>query len=537
MYIAPNSSIMICRNIPINNSYEHTLYFASANAQYSYFYGQSKYIIDHNYYTRTERGHVRVQKTMAELIDCNYILFKNISFENKWFYAFITDIAYVNNEVTEISFELDVIQTFFFDYTLEQCFVERETSASDYIADNLMPENVSVPVHRMSNLMKFPTLDKANFKIVVAAPFKGDYSDSGGGLYGGVYSGLYFNVFDTYQDANDFIEGASADNKDNIVAVFMMPSYFISAQNDTTKPAAPQMITPDVSWTYSYNGKTGPRNKKLYTFPFNYLQVNTSDGKSKAYMYEYFTRVGDGKQIQLSLYGSMSCNPELQLVPVQYKGSDFNYDEALTCSEMPQCAWVGDAYKAWLAQNKGRLLIDSVSTGANFALQQFNAGGMQAGRIFNAPMSVGNRITGDRGQDYYGGSSIVNLFSRVAGILNENHVAGTLADPVHGNQTSTLAFTTNTIGFTYYFMRPTAEYASMIDDYFDKFGYSCKRIKVPNRSVRPHWTYTKTAGCVITGSIPYDVEQQLKAIYDNGITFWQNPSEVGNYSLDNSPSS
>ena len=81
----------------------------------------------------------------------------------------------------------------------------------------------------------------------------------------------------------------------------------------------------------------------------------------------------------------------------------------------------------------------------------------------------------------------------------------------------------------------TGDYAKMIDDFFTVFGYAVKRVKVPNTHSRPHWNYVKTVGCVATGSVPADDMRRICDIHDKGITYWKNGSEVGNYSLDNSP--
>lgn len=76
----------------------------------------------------------------------------------------------------------------------------------------------------------------------------------------------------------------------------------------------------------------------------------------------------------------------------------------------------------------------------------------------------------------------------------------------------------------------------MIDDYFNMYGYAMKRIKQPARNVRPYWTYTKTVGCdIINAQVPADDLKKIASIYDNGITFWNGPDNVGNYSLDNRP--
>ena len=77
------------------------------------------------------------------------------------------------------------------------------------------------------------------------------------------------------------------------------------------------------------------------------------------------------------------------------------------------------------------------------------------------------------------------------------------------------------------------EYAQMIDDYFEKYGYAVRRLITPSIITRPHWTYLKTCGCIIDGVINAQDAQTIKGIYDNGITTWKKLSEVGNYNLNN----
>ena len=76
------------------------------------------------------------------------------------------------------------------------------------------------------------------------------------------------------------------------------------------------------------------------------------------------------------------------------------------------------------------------------------------------------------------------------------------------------------------------------------FGYAVKQVKIPNVrasgvTLRPHWNYVKTTACIIhsaTGKgLPAEDEETISNIYDKGITFWTNASEVGNYEVDNSP--
>ena len=122
-------------------------------------------------------------------------------------------------------------------------------------------------------------------------------------------------------------------------------------------------------------------------------------------------------------------------------------------------------------------------------------------------------------------------------IDNQRHLAEIKGSRVRGTVGAGSEVAKRTKAIYFKQISVTAEYAKMIDDFFDRFGYTCGRLKVPNRNARPHWTYTKTKDVNLRGNVPTDDMRKIKEIYDNGITFWNNGSEVGNYNLDNSPAS
>ena len=143
-YIAPNSDIVLCTNVPLDNTYDHTVTFANLTAQQTYFASKAYKTITSNSYQRAMKNSLRIACTMDEAVRCNYLYFKNTSFENKYFYAFITGWEYVNNITTEITYEIDVFQTFAFDMHIQPCFVEREHPNTDVIGENLVPENLEL---------------------------------------------------------------------------------------------------------------------------------------------------------------------------------------------------------------------------------------------------------------------------------------------------------------------------------------------------------------------------------------------------------
>ena len=51
---------------------------------------------------------------------------------------------------------------------------------------------------------------------------------------------------------------------------------------------------------------------------------------------------------------------------------------------------------------------------------------------------------------------------------------------------------------------------------------------------RKNWNYIKTIGANIEGNIPEDDLNELKAIFNNGVTIWHKASTYLDYSQDNS---
>ena len=134
MQIQPNSIIKLCSGVPIDSSYKDTIYFVSKSAQKSYFDSKVSKTMDKASFQRIngQQGVVRMSASAESIYNCNYMMFQNTNYSTKWFYAFLTNIEYVNDKVSNVYFTIDVMQTWFlFDCTLKECFVEREHSITD----------------------------------------------------------------------------------------------------------------------------------------------------------------------------------------------------------------------------------------------------------------------------------------------------------------------------------------------------------------------------------------------------------------------
>ena len=158
-YILPNSTMYVyTRNnigqIPFDVNHENTVIFSSKQEQESYFYNVPHVELSNQSYQRVNKGIIKIappvldDKAIATFCDANYIAFKNVSFENKWFYAFVDRAEYINNNTVMLFYHIDVIQTYMFDWMFNQCLIEREHTTTDIAGQHTLPEQLETGPYR-----------------------------------------------------------------------------------------------------------------------------------------------------------------------------------------------------------------------------------------------------------------------------------------------------------------------------------------------------------------------------------------------------
>ena len=141
MRIQPNTTINLYSNVPIDNGEQLT--FRSKGEQTSYF--RSKLVRSNVECTvvKQKSGTLRLELSGSIVSQCNYLSFINPSFDNKIIYCKIVDYDYINNEIKYI---IDYWQTWCFDVTFDNMFIEREhiSQAAKNLLDN-DPYSLEVP--------------------------------------------------------------------------------------------------------------------------------------------------------------------------------------------------------------------------------------------------------------------------------------------------------------------------------------------------------------------------------------------------------
>ena len=71
--------------------------------------------------------------------------------------------------------------------------------------------------------------------------------------------------------------------------------------------------------------------------------------------------------------------------------------------------------------------------------------------------------------------------------------------------------------------------AKVIDDYFTKYGYATKEIKIPNISGHYHQNYVQVQGAAVKGDLPGRVADEINAIFNRGVHIWHDHTSIGDF--------
>lgn len=119
----PSGVIYLLKDVPLDNTYEHTIKFSSQEEQIAYFMSKVKKEYKYTTYIR-KKDTLRVDYLLDDIEDVNYVMYRS-SNGSRWYFSFVVSKTYKSEKCTDITVDLDVMQTYQFDYKLMPSFVER----------------------------------------------------------------------------------------------------------------------------------------------------------------------------------------------------------------------------------------------------------------------------------------------------------------------------------------------------------------------------------------------------------------------------
>lgn len=534
---SPQTEIRLCSGVPWSNDYRHVRKFLSSQQQYEEITGN--YAV-HTYNSSTP---VRIGSNKLEIpyyevaaLNVNYVVFKNLPYDNAWYYAFVTSVEYLSPNSTKITIELDVWQNNHLGMTILPSYVERMTvpASRDIPGAYTYPEGLEVGEYKTISLSDREfSQNRHSFRgtaersyipmtqndqtvtyndgwcleLYATSETDGTYSSNmvADGIWQGVRARKYSGDGASLNDALPVTLATYAENNNlsSVIDAVLLPDEFGFNSSDSSAKSYVEVLF-NIYRPDNIDGYV-PRNKKLLTYPYTFVSMSNGSATNE-YRYEFFSDKGFAS---FKYTISQTMQPTMYITPLGYLSDNIGGNDryCMTFDNFPHAGLSSDTFRAWFAQNNISLTA-SAATGIAETI---------GGAAMANPAMIGAGVT-----------TLVNTAATV-----QQHE--TVAPSALVQASGIAALANNTIGILVSKLSIRSEYAKKIDGYFDKYGYAINDISQITLSNRPYYEYIKTRDVSISGKMELADNAKLRSILDSGVTVWHTslPGEFGNYSLKN----
>lgn len=531
---------------PLESDYRNTLWFPNREAQTNYFLGKTvKTFTNFNYIKKNNT--IVVEGEVDIFYNCNYIMYQNTNFTNKWFYAFIDRIEWASNNSVRLFVSTDCIQTWFFDITYFQSYVDRCHSDTDVAGDNIVPEDFSGVAN--GGYFQVGTQDLTPNKLVIFSTTYTDGSPLETKKVNGIFSGSGYltdpiDISNSVATVNTWLGTMVRQGLAN--AVSRVQQY---PDNHDVNVAYDKH--PDHLDCVGASGRVTyvPKNKKLLSGAFLTAYV-TLYGQEMEFNPEYIAgtkiNVSIGVDQTTGTVGAVVNNYSNPQIPVM-----------CITAVIPESTWAYNQYKNDYNLHSASNSIYQRRAGLNRGVNKINSVIDVAGSLADLTQSAVNMVSPINMLQRFGGfspstsaigdlansaqntvSSFSNAYTQLGGIdeitqdltaISENYNA----PAVGGVASSNIYLSLNKTAMSYGFKVPPLDITKRFDKYLTVYGYKQSEYRTINLHARASWTFIKTVGLNADGNFPDDDMNTIKRAFNNGIFFWAYTAVYGNFDQNN----
>lgn len=413
----PTGKIDLITDVDIDVSYTHQYYFATAQAQETFFAGKIGLSLTDGTYQRKNINTIQVPYQADALSSYNYLRWQNTNYSNKWYYAFITSIDYINPSVSQINYQLDVYQTFLFDVTWKQSFIEREhtqrwtedTKGNTIPVINTEPEGLEYgSEYRIMGEKKLEQIPDVGWIVFGSTKLDTSVPRQIGTMPTGIIytfvpvctnqqKGMTFTCSGYTLATASTMLNAFATNQTLVNSLVscvyypFLPLYGVSYTMDETDPAQPvcalsfdaPVSTLSVAGnrvlrftslysnahnfidpvelqdsSYIYDGFPAYTESKLLMFPYSFIELTTKRGDSMVLKMEYLDDRETGTRLGIGAFGTISSVNKMIYAIRNYMGlNGYNKMMSLGDSSNSNLPITDDYTASYLQANSNSLRV------------------------------------------------------------------------------------------------------------------------------------------------------------------------------------
>lgn len=540
---SPNSELWLLTT-PLVKDDENTIIFDSESEQAKWFQtrGNSYWQGDDFQHIRKDRC-IRVNGNMEDFLQYNYLMFKNTHFSNKWFYAFIDDIRYLSEKVTEIYFTIDSIQTFYFDYITKKSYIERQHWKTDdwsTIPDSVASGKLIEKEHK--------TYYSDGVYVVFCSNTVAD-DDTTSSITYDFYIGMYnipcmVLVFSDGDDFSKVMQNISNKGRaDRIISAVYVPFLDIDdfridkVDSDVgTLPVAEGLTSFTKTITFESSYLQNMKYKKMSCSPYSEVRVtDITTGQFIQLDYSKFK----SKIMEFELQVTFSNHPSYRLIPLDYCGQTYAYDNALVVNCNTMLPTINNTYANYLMKNGNinnlnKSFARSDASRANSILQTNANYDMLKGvgnLIGNAASgNIGGVINGalNQRQNQYNNqmqqvNNNVSAYEKIAMISAQEDSMSKQASQMTDMSDDAMQRICMSQGLKFSVFAPDDFNTYCIENFWKMYGYTNHALDDINHRVDyQNWCYTKVVSPNIEGEgIPNIYLADICNRYERGITWWR----------------
>lgn len=525
---------------PLESDYRNTLWFPNREAQTAYFLGRTIKTYENFQYIK-KNNTIVVDGEVDLLYNCNYIMYQNNNFTNKWFYAFIDRIEWASNSSVRLYVSTDVIQTWFFDITYYDSYVDRCHSDTDVAGDNIVPEDFSVGNPGGYQVAGSTDLAPDGIALFATSTYSGESRT--GSVNSGIYSGGQ-NLVDFHIDnpgvgsiLDSYVKNGTA------TAVIKLQQYPYKLKNGP-------MTVSFSKYPSSISGYT-PKNNKMLSSAFvtcfmsmygqetdfnpvfitgSKVNIKVSADQTSGTISAFVENYSDSSISTISMFASI---PESGWSYNQYK-NDYNLHSGSNAMYVQRSVAQRTADYVSAGTNTAASVLDTAGSIFRTGVSLVGATGVPALGLSRALENIGStaRSFGEANQALTALNSFAGGYDSISqdlATISENYNA-----PATGGMSASNGYiATGKTVFSYGYKVLPRDIVERCDKFLTVYGYKQSEYRAINLHARASWTYIKTNGLNASGNFPDDDMNIIKRAFNNGIFFWVYTATYGNFGQNN----
>lgn len=511
--------IRLFKNFKYDNRYEYVKTFNSVVEQNNFFDTFHSIIIDTEEYVRdNEVFDIEIDYDYLMNEGVNYISFNN-GYRN--IFAFITTKEYISKKITRITFEVDVFQTYLFNFSLGKSFVERKVCSLNEICD--YDEGIEIGQHIIESDTK--VIDKSYTLFAMYSGFKDFYvnkekndfkefplsaTDRQGTKIDGVQYPMSLFALDNDYDQEIFYSHLL--DHPALVGIIAMPncSYtkanfyipMVKIEGDTiikTGIGVQNLVTNITSNTIGSGSVSVPKGTITDMYPYTYYAI--TDGETEPLiLYPQYTNGSVSVQGKVAL----SHTPVERYFPSYYKGSTNGSIYNITNSSVMMLPVGANGGIETLTANANQFEQQKKSMYANVLMGVVATGvGVATGGV---GLAVGATM---------GAQTMLSSYNTIKENIARNTDLELTPTSIksYGTPSTRKAFNTNSVRVVKYTIQD--KYKNRLNNYIDRYGNKFNNYATIN--LRNYKGYIKFNGADVDGAIDSIYINKIIDVLERGV--------------------